>query len=70
MLRTGSAEHSYTLAPIWLRGIHMHTCQNCHEPVTAQFARVFGDNDGRVFSCPHCADAVAERSREKQSQAA
>ncbi|MFC4358995.1 hypothetical protein ACFO0N_13685 [Halobium salinum] len=44
----------------------MHTCQNCQEPVTAQFARVFGDNEGRVFSCPQCPDAGAASEREEK----
>jgi protein-arginine kinase activator protein McsA len=44
----------------------MHTCQNCHEPVTAQFARVFGDNEGRVFGCPQCNDAGPAGPRETE----
>jgi hypothetical protein len=30
-------------------------CRNCGGHVTADFARVFGDNQNRVDSCPVCA---------------
>lgn len=33
-------------------------CRGCGGHVTAQFARVFGDNDHRVFSCPECSTGV------------
>lgn len=29
-------------------------CRNCGTRVTADFARVFGDNQGRVFHCHEC----------------
>ena len=32
----------------------MITCQNCSEPVTEQFARVFGDEDNTVWACLDC----------------
>jgi hypothetical protein len=30
------------------------TCHNCDSFVTPTFARVFGNNEGEVFSCPDC----------------
>lgn len=32
----------------------MPTCPNCEEVVSADFVRVFGDNDGRIDGCVHC----------------
>jgi hypothetical protein len=32
----------------------MRQCINCGEHVTDRFARVFGDNDDRVFACNSC----------------
>lgn len=32
-------------------------CRNCDGHVTSRFARVSGDNDGRVHYCPDCSDA-------------
>lgn len=32
----------------------MATCDNCGVFVTADYARVFADNDGVVQGCPHC----------------
>jgi hypothetical protein len=32
------------------------TCETCESPVTRQFVRVFGDNDGRIHACPACVD--------------
>lgn len=29
-------------------------CWNCDGHVTAQFARVMGDNDDEVYMCPNC----------------
>lgn len=29
-------------------------CWNCGGHVTAQFARVMGDNDNEVYVCPEC----------------
>lgn len=29
-------------------------CQNCEAFVTADFARVFGDNEGEVYRCTEC----------------
>jgi hypothetical protein len=34
----------------------IRTCEACTSPVTRQFARVFGDNDGRIHACPACVD--------------
>jgi protein-arginine kinase activator protein McsA len=31
-----------------------HACQNCGEPVTEHFARVFGDNNNDVHACYSC----------------
>lgn len=33
----------------------MATCDNCGRFVTADYARVFGDNEGVVEGCPDCA---------------
>lgn len=30
------------------------SCQNCGTQVTPDFARVFGDNEGRVHGCLEC----------------
>lgn len=35
-------------------------CHNCGSHVTADFARVYGDNDGNVYACPRCVRAIAE----------
>lgn len=32
----------------------MATCSNCGAFVTADYVRVFGDNDGTVHGCPDC----------------
>jgi DNA-directed RNA polymerase subunit RPC12/RpoP len=32
----------------------MPTCYNCEAFVTADFARVFGDNEDRVYRCTEC----------------
>lgn len=32
----------------------MAECDNCGKFVTADFARVFGDNDGNVYGCLDC----------------
>lgn len=29
-------------------------CPNCDETVSADFVRVFGDNDGQIDGCVHC----------------
>lgn len=49
----------------------MYTCNSCDEYVTADFARVFGDNEGHVHACPACAHmtdinqgAAADRGNE------
>jgi hypothetical protein len=34
----------------------MHTCANCGSFVTADFVRVFGTEDDRVFGCPQCSN--------------
>lgn len=33
-------------------------CRNCGTHVTPDFARVFGDNQDRVYRCHECADGV------------
>lgn len=30
-------------------------CQNCPNVVSDDYARVCGDNQGRVYQCPNCA---------------
>jgi len=35
--------------------MEMPECSNCGSHVTPDFARVFGDRDGAVHSCPQCA---------------
>ncbi len=32
----------------------MPTCHNCDNPISANFVRVFGDNDGYLEGCIHC----------------
>ena len=32
----------------------MNTCESCSEPVSTQFARVFGDSDGTLWACQSC----------------
>lgn len=32
----------------------MPHCSNCEAMVSPTFARVFGDNDGRIHGCVHC----------------
>lgn len=32
----------------------MRTCHNCDAPISANFVRVFGDNDGTLEGCIHC----------------
>lgn len=34
--------------------ILMRTCHNCDAPISANFVRVFGDNDGTLEGCIHC----------------
>jgi hypothetical protein len=34
-------------------------CTTCDAFVTADFVRVFGTNDGRVFACPNCASMTS-----------
>lgn len=49
----------------------MPTCRNCGEHVTAQFAKVFGDNQDTVSKCIQCVpnasldDTTGETSRQK-----
>lgn len=38
-------------------------CRNCGTRVTEDFARVFGDNDGRVFHCHECTGSGKLRRR-------
>lgn len=38
------------------RRVDTKRCQNCRSHVTTAFARVFGDNQGRVFRCRSCAE--------------
>jgi len=35
------------------------TCERCGARVSAEVARVVGDNDGRVPRCRHCAEGVS-----------
>ncbi|WP_162994070.1 DUF7563 family protein [Halalkalicoccus subterraneus] len=37
----------------------MPQCDECDHHVTADFHRVFADNDGRLFGCPNCLSATA-----------
>ena len=36
-------------------------CQNCGEYVTDQFAKVFGNNEDRVYACLDCSTTRALR---------
>lgn len=41
----------------------MYHCAHCGSAITASFARVFADRDGKVHHCPHCQHAdVREES--------
>jgi len=40
----------------------MHTCQNCGNPVTVDFARVFGNSRDELKRCPACADMTEIKS--------
>jgi DNA-directed RNA polymerase subunit RPC12/RpoP len=40
-----------------------HTCEGCDGYVSAQFARVFGDNEDRVYACPACSFKLEFGSR-------
>lgn len=31
-----------------------YACENCGTVVSADFARVFGDNDDTLYRCPDC----------------
>jgi DNA-directed RNA polymerase subunit RPC12/RpoP len=35
-------------------GETQHSCLDCGAAVTAQYARVMGDNSGQVHACPEC----------------
>ena len=35
-------------------------CRNCGHHVAADFARVLGDNDGRVHACPECTESWSD----------
>lgn len=35
----------------------MPRCETCNGFVSAEFVRVFGTNDGRVYGCPDCESA-------------
>lgn len=35
----------------------MRECQSCEPPVSAQFARVFGDDDNTAWACQACSTA-------------
>lgn len=49
----------------------MPTCDYCGEHVSEQFARVFADQDGRVFACPSCSAnaGIAEVARRRIQEA-
>ncbi|WP_445668786.1 DUF7563 family protein [Natronoarchaeum rubrum] len=39
----------------------MTYCQSCGAHVSDRFARVCGDNDGRVWNCPECTSGCQDR---------
>jgi len=46
----------------------MATCRGCGSYVSDGFTRVFGDNEGNVYSCPKCegkARGINERNTSK-----
>ncbi|WP_449404862.1 DUF7563 family protein [Haloplanus natans] len=46
----------------------MPTCKNCGNHVSKCFARVFGDEAGRVYACPNCSATagIGEVTRERR----
>ena len=46
----------------------MPVCETCDEHVSEQFARVFGDETGRVYACPSCSAnaGIGEVTRERR----
>jgi hypothetical protein len=49
----------------------MPKCDHCGAHVSDQFARVFGDEHGRVHACPGCSAnaGIAEVARERAREA-
>lgn len=43
-------------------------CHRCGSFVTDQFARVFGDNENRVYACIECATLAALRDGAAQAE--
>jgi len=39
----------------------MRNCENCGEPVSELFCKVFGDNEDNVQGCIECSDRTAVR---------
>ena len=39
------------------------SCENCGRQVSPRYARVFGDNDDRIFGCPNCMSSSELRER-------
>lgn len=39
----------------------MPECPTCNRYVTADYVRVFGDNDGEIDSCPNCQGTETRR---------
>lgn len=36
----------------------MPECDNCGAHVSARFAHVFADDEGRLYACPRCAENI------------
>lgn len=43
------------------RGTHEHRCLSCDTYVSADFARVFGNNDDTIYACLNCTTLAALR---------
>lgn len=44
----------------------MAKCQECGSHITAQFAKVFGNNNDDVFGCLHCGGVAKSDKRHSQ----
>jgi hypothetical protein len=42
-------------------GTHEHRCLSCDTYVSADFARVFGNNDDTIYACLNCTTLAALR---------
>lgn len=45
----------------------MPTCHNCDTTISANFVRVFGDNDGSLEGCIHCLSSAELTGSDEES---